>query len=362
MKIRQLLKLSHADFAARKKTIAFSLLGAGLIFVILLTINFLANGAERIIMHESGKISEPVYLLLGLNTDSAGAAKRALATSLANGGELVAQVAPEQFPEDGDLSTLEILANLADFDLSKATIKPNQSFIEHDGIEELFQDFHVADLFFGGKVANYSPDSLGNYEPLNQAAATRPITLVRFPDPANAYKTYQTLSEERRSFPAIELLNNSYNSYIRFHTSDGLTTLLQVAFLIIAGVIAIGTYVYLLDQSMHSIVVYRALGANTFDLIIISLGYIIEVSLTLLLYVFLASLLIALIVSGLDASYLTKLLTDFYGFTPSNTLMIGFNMDTLWIILTILLTAPLSVLLTLDQFSIKRLSQKLKQD
>lgn len=362
MKIRQLLKLSHADFFARKKTIAFSLLGAGLIFVILLTINFLASGTERIIMHESGKISEPVYLLLGLNTDSAGAAKRALETSLANGGELVAQITPDQFSENNDQSTLEILADLADFDLSKATIAPNQYFLDFDNPEEFFRNFHASNLFLNGKVTSYDPITTKAQDNLLQAASTRPIVLVKFPSPASAYKTYQTLSEKRRSFPAIELFNNSYNSYIRFHTSDGLTTILQIAFLIIAGVIAIGTYVYLLDQSMHSMVVYRALGANTFDLIIISLGYIIEVSLALLLYVFLASLLIALIVSGLDASYLTKLLTDFYGFAPSNTLMIGFNMDTLWMILTILLTAPLSVLLTLDQFSIKRLSQKLKQD
>ncbi len=331
--------------------------------MILLTLAFLAQGAENLVMREAGKTTDgAVYLAINI---PAGNTERVMNRVLQNGGELVAQVTAQQTEEFS--TPLELFSNLAKVEVNPHLLE-NASGYKFSYKEFLsssdssfFENFHAANLFFGG-VASYYPPYQNDMEALRKQLEETQIYLVKFPDVKTAYDVRQIFSKNKVNFAYEEIFSNALTSYAFYKSSDGLMTFLQIAGIVIATVIAIGTYVYLLDQSMRSAVVYRALGANTFDLFLIALGYIVEVGLTIMLSVLITSLLIALAFSGVEASYLSELFMKFYGYAPTHTILIGFNQSILWMLLTIVLAAPVSLILTLDQFSTKRLSRKLKQE
>lgn len=361
MKLLQLLKLSHADFLARRKVITLSVLAASVPFVIFLLINFLAAGVERVMLNETGKASDgAVYLMISSNNP-----KRELETVFRYRGELISQITSEQAAQYDSLT--DFMANLPAVPVNRHLLTKAEEanglgveFMPWDSTMGLFKDFHLTNVFLSSIATYYLP--FHDLDDLQAQLKKQAHYIVKFPNMQSAYKAYATRCKKVSSCSYQELTDNAFRSYVNFHSNEDFLLLLEVVFMFIAAVIAIGTYVYLLDQSMHTMVIYRALGANTVDLFIIALGFIIEVSLCVIISSLAIALLLALIISGVDAGRITKLFTDFYGYAPDNTILIGFNLQIIWIILVIFLTAPLSLILTLDQFSVKRLSRKLKRD
>lgn len=358
MKLFRLIKLGNADFKARRKIVINTTIAASIPFVILFTINLTLNGIENVLLRESGRVTNDEVILtvsgarprenIGENEENN------TLTSLVKqyGGEIISEIEAEYAARYAKPMTY--LANLAQIDLSKITLRPNEGIIDPS-----LENFHLVDLMLDG--IRYAPPSY-NTADLVENLAEQQMFLVKFPSVSKAYEYIKYIQDNYLKIGVNEPFSNLLNIYTNFRSIDRQLVILQVIFVIVAIIIVISSYVYLLDQNMHSMVVYRALGASTWDLLMISLTYLLEVGLCIVICSLVLSSIFALIFSWASASYLTDTLTNFYNYRPTSVLLLGWSLDMLIVRLTILVAAPISLLLMLDQFSTQSLTKKLKRE
>ncbi len=347
MKLFQLIKLGHADFVAQRKVVTFSVLAASLPLIILIGLALTVTGLEQILIRASSPATDgQVVLALATAKDSAQVAQPVTEY----GGQMVAEMslaATVDFPTVSDY-----MAELAQVDRDKVAMGAGRQFVDSAQTE-----FHLLDLLLDGIYARYPDDYY--YQALAQADESGSnLFLVKFPNPAAAYEYYQYVTEHGLRIGITEPFSNLLNIYQTFeHT---LLKVTQTIFLIIIIIIIIATYVYLLDQNLHSMIIYRTLGGTTGDLLIISLTYLIEVGICIIITSLIGGMILALIFSGINAEYLTGLMANFYYQAPTSVLMLGFSPDILFFIMAVLAAAPISLLLMLDQFSINNMMKRLK--
>lgn len=356
MKLAKLLKLSHAEFVTRRKTIAMSAIAAGIPFVILLMLSMIATGVKNIFLDYSGRpTGNAVYLAVDISKE--------LDTTRyieENHGEIIGEVTPEETEKYA--TPTELFAKMAGMSDEQVAMAPAERLLEDKEWYD-FDQIKCIDIFLSN-IWGYRAPFQDEMSYLEASLTADRVMLVRFPDVADAYNYTRELmrwgghiSTQRVYYDEVFTnLLGVYSSY------QGGNDILMTAGLVIAGIIMIGTYVYLLDKELHTMVVYRALGASVKDLIVISLGYLIEIGIATMLFVVAASVLGVLIFSGVNAGYFGGLLREFYHIESPRVILLGWNMDVVKAMLTILGAAPVSLVLTLDQFSTKKLSQKLKRD
>lgn len=355
MKLLQLLKLSNAEFVTRRKTIIFSILAAGVPFIIILMISLVWHGVGKIFLEYSSRPTNgEIYMVLSAKGD-------ADITKFVgeNRGEILGEVTKELAAKYE--TPTEMLAEMAGLSPEQVAMAPGETLIEGREWYEI-TEVKPLDLILSS-VYGYRPPFWDEMVNLQSHLARGRVMLVKFPSLEDAYN-YKQMRARRdmysgRSVGYDEAFTNALDIYTTFQRGN--STLLVIG-LVIAGIIMIGTFVYLIDQELHSMVVYRALGASVKDLLVIALGYLLEIGVAMAAFVVLASVVGVLIFSGMNAGYLGGLLEEFYGITSPKTLLLGWNWDILWVVATILAAVPVSLLLTLDQFSVRRLSQKLKRD
>lgn len=355
MKLIQLLKLSHAEFVARRKTITFSVLAAGVPFIIILTMSLIWHGAGNIFLKYSSRPTDgAVYLAITADKD-----RDIMKFVGENHGEFLGEVTEED--TDKYETPTEILAAMAGLSAEKLAMAPGETLL--DGVE-WYEITQVKPIDFAlSSMSGYNAPFWDDMVNLQAILKTQRVIFVRFPTVEDAYNYIHTIAEQWKYSSGMpqhaEAFTNLSSTYATYKRGSSLPLAIG---LVIAGIIMIGTFVYLLDQELHSVVIYRALGASVKDLLVITLGYLLEIGLAMVIFVLSVSIIGVLIFSGVNASYLGGLLEEFYRVTSPKVLLLGWNMDILWVALTIILAAPVSLLLTLDQFSVKKLSQKLKRD
>lgn len=348
MRLCRLLKLSHAEFLARRKVITLSVLAAGIPLAILLMINLIAAGTARIAMDYAGRPTDgAVYFLL---TDNSGDPTRYVQE---NHGEVIQQITEEDL--ENYSTPLMMLADLAGLSPEQVELIPSSFSINYD-----LQNFNLAN-FFLDKIPAYQLPFDNDMDLLKMSLANAQIALVKFPDVKTAFSCSQELAQHHSNVSRSEVFSNLYNIYVNFRTENTSTKILSIAALVIAIIIIVATFVYLLDQNLHAMVVYRALGASSKDLLVISLGYLLEISLALLIYVVVLAIVGASIFSMINFNYVGEFFRQVYHVAQPEVWLVGWNQMVLWVSLAVLLSAPVSLLLMLDQFSVKRLSQRLKQ-
>lgn len=355
MKLLQLLKLSHAECVARRKTIAFSIVAASVPFVVVLMISLIWRGVGEIFLEYSSRPTDgAVYMVLEAAKDA-----DILKFVGENRGELVGEVT-EEMAEKYETPT-ELLAEMAGISPEKAAMAPGEVLIEEREWYEMTQ-MKPIDLALTS-IYGYYPPYRDRIETLRAALTVDRVVLVKFPTLEDAYNYKKALAEYNvhtsHDISSDEAFTNSFDIYRTFMRGSSLPLIIG---LVIAGIIMIGTYVYLLDQELHAMVVYRALGASVKDLLIIAVGYLVEIGIIMAAFVIVASAIGVVIFSGMNAGHLGGLLEEYYKISGPKTMLLGWNWDIAWVALTILVAVPVSLLLTLDQFSVKRLSQKLKRD
>ncbi len=355
MKLLQLLKLSHAELIMRRKTITMSVLAASVPLVIILMVSLVWCGVGNICLSYSNRPTDgKVYLVLeaekGVNM---------LKLIDTYHGEVIGKVTGEKL--DQYESPVQMLATMAGLGAEKVALAPGETFLE--GIE-WYEITKVKPIdFVLSSVYGYRAPFRDRMGDLRAVLSTDQVALVKFESLEEAYQYRQALRDRNmHSGKYIDVTEAFTNALTIYETFKHGSNILLIIGLVISGIILIGTFVYLLDQELHSMVVYRAIGASVGDLLVISLGYLLEIGLIMAGFVIIASTLGVLIFSGMNASYFGGLLTEFYGVDSPKVLLLGWNWDVLWVVVTILIAAPMSLLLTLDQFSVKKLSQKLKQD
>lgn len=353
MKLFQLIKLGNADFRARRKTVIHTVLAASIPFVVLFVINLTLAGLENVLLRESGRVTHDEVFLVVSGAKYEDSVNNKTTTLIKEfGGEIVSEL--EANYAERYAKPMTYLASLAEVDLSKITMQA-ESFI----VNPTPDDFHVLDLVMDGIM--YRPPNY-NTEDLVESLKESNMYLVKFANVAEAYKFGKYIQDNYLSVGYNEPFSNLLNIYSNFRRIDRQTKIFQIAFVVVAIIIVISSYVYLLDQNVHAMVVYRALGANTRDLLVISLTYLLEVGFCIIACSLMVSSVLALIFSWISAEHLTGVMTSFYNYEPTSVLLWGWSLDMLIVRLTILAAAPVSLLLTLDQFSVQSLMRKLKKE
>lgn len=198
----------------------------------------------------------------------------------------------------------------------------------------------------------------------------RKVMVAKFDDP---YKAAAFTSPDEERFGVKLYTDFHYNSQDLFGTTaltvDSfnmqrfLLIAVEILLLIVATLIVVFTFAHLIDQDAATVALYRAMGASTGDIYLIYFLYLVE----LCLLAIVAAIVIACVFIGLmvltSAGALAERLKAFYGldYLPKIT-MFRLNGAFWFILVVIMMVAPLSLLLTMRRFSAKHIAKKLKED
>ncbi len=234
-----------------------------------------------------------------------------------------------------------------------------------------------------GKVTDYI-DSMaqakvegGGYEDVAQVLEAWPpekyyIAVFDSYDDAVAYYNnaygdnspkYVQIDEKKYSILNMDIFGRVIYLELDFDNLQFMLTAIEVLFIVIAILIATFTFAHLIDQDAATVALYRAMGASTGNIYLIYFLYLVE----LCLLAVLSCILIALIIVGVmwlcNASALAERLKEYYILKDLPKVnLFGFNGMFFWIIGSIMIIAPISLLLTMRRFSAKHIAKKLKED
>ena len=194
------------------------------------------------------------------------------------------------------------------------------------------------------------------------------LPIIRFSNLEAAYEYYENenCNLERNlgrcsSYTVAELVGN------RLQTKDALETVYLffryggLVLLLIAVAISVATFIRLLSENARSIALYRSLGASGLDILFIHFSYLVELCLITVLFAVILGADIATMISLKDAELLSGILTSIYSRSVDSGILIGLSFEVTEIVLAVLATAPLCLILTLDQLSSKNLAKKIKE-
>lgn len=148
-----------------------------------------------------------------------------------------------------------------------------------------------------------------------------------------------------------------------FDNLEFMLTAIEVLFIVIAILIATFTFAHLIDSDVATLALYHSLGASSGNIYFIYFLYLVE----LCMFAVLSCILIAFIIVGVmwvfNASALAERLKEYYTLKDLPKVnLFGFNNLFFWIIGSIIIIAPISLLLTLRRFSAKHITKQLKED
>ncbi len=236
-----------------------------------------------------------------------------------------------------------------------------------------------------GKVADYLNSIAqakvedGTYEDITQAFEAWPpemryIAVFDNYDDAVAYyydaygnnsnsPKYVQIDEKKYSILNMDIFGRVIYIRLDFDNLQFMLTAIEVLFIVIAILIATFTFVHLIDQDAATVALYRSLGASTGNIYLIYFLYLVE----LCLLAVLSCIMIAFVFSGAmwlcNAGALAERLKEYYILKDLPKVnLFGFNNAFFGIIGSIMLVAPISLLLTLRHFSAKHIAKKLKED
>ncbi len=145
------------------------------------------------------------------------------------------------------------------------------------------------------------------------------------------------------------LSNSSFDNRISLHESSkiawGVLDIATTVIIVIVAIIMLFTFIKVLGDQSSQIRLYRSLGASTFDLYLIYGAYLLEVCLYAIGFMFLLGLAISALMSFLNASAFSDILTIAYGQTFSwPKILIGWNSLLIKLVNAMLIVAGLSLL------------------
>jgi len=195
------------------------------------------------------------------------------------------------------------------------------------------------------------------------------VTIVRFSDLESAYDYFsksdaKSLHYDTDDYQIVELFSNqvSVYRYFRSKTKDFVRPVSIVLMAVSAFILAF-TMAHLIASSTKTFVLYRSIGASKGQLLLIYFVYLIELCIRAAVFAIVFALVVSGIMTGFAWHYLIEQLTAFYPNAPNFwPILIGINWRCLETIACMFIAAPISFLLCLDQFSSKKIAQKLKGD
>lgn len=195
--------------------------------------------------------------------------------------------------------------------------------------------------------------------------------VVRFSDPYRAANFVGTDEEalgvniytSGYHYGAQDIFGTTVAAVQSFNRLRAILIATEVLLLIVAVIVAVMTFVHLIDSDAATVALYRAMGASTDEIYVIYLLYLVE----LCLLAMAATIMIAMLFVGgmalTSAGALAVRLQEFYNLCDlPKVIFCLFNRAFWWILAMILVIAPLSLFFTLRRFSPKHIAKKLKED
>ncbi len=179
----------------------------------------------------------------------------------------------------------------------------------------------------------------------------------------NIPKDIETLDGTKFSLYDEEIFSSVISAQLGTRNLRLNLVLIEILFIIVAVIIAALTFAHLIDQDAATIALYRSLGASRADIYLIYFLYLLELCLLAVAACIGLALILVLIIWLFNASPLATRLQAYYMLSMApKVILFGFNGIFWWIILAIILLAPITLLLTLSNFSAKHIAKKLKED
>lgn len=302
MKLRDIYRLAHREYAAYKTRSVATIITVGALFGLLLGILFVMQGLENVTLRYAGETTDGwIYLA---------------------------------------------------------------NFYEDRGVDDSFIRQRIER--YGGTVVTLSAqqqEQLGGELPQNIIVA-RFQKLKSANDYVNHKDDVRELGYDAKKYIIEELFSNQLSVYSYFQDKNrALIRPVSIVLVIVSAFILAFTMAHLIASNTKTFVLYRSMGAAKKQLFSIYSMYLMEMCFWAMRFAIILGLLISGLATGLGWSYLTEQLAQHYPQTTGHPIiLIGLNWRCAETILCMYLAAPISFLLCLDQFSNKKIAQKLKGD
>lgn len=262
------------------------------------------------------------------------------------------------------LAILFIMQGLENVTMRYASNKTN-------GIIYLVSDYKDRGLIlerisnYGGEITtltNEQKAEIGEEIPVS-------FVLAKFDNLENAYRYYsktdaKELHYNTDNYEILELFSNQVRAYRYFREKNrSFVRPASIVLMIVSAFILAFTMAHLIASSTKTFVLYRSIGASRVQLLIIYFVYLMELCVRAAIFAICLGLVLAAIMTGVGWNYLLERLIEVYPNVPEfPPILLGVNWQCFEVIVCMFLAAPVSFLLCLDQFSNKKIAQKLKGD
>lgn len=262
------------------------------------------------------------------------------------------------------LAILFIMQGLENVTMRYASNKTN-------GIIYLVSDYKDRGLIlerisnYGGEITtltNEQKAEIGEEIPVS-------FVLAKFDNLENAYRYYSKTDAKELHYNAddyeiLELFSNQVRAYRYFREKNrSFVRPASIVLMIVSAFILAFTMAHLIASSTKTFVLYRSIGASRVQLLIIYFVYLMELCVRAAIFAICLGLVLAAIMTGVGWNYLLERLIEVYPNVPEfPPILLGVNWQCFEVIVCMFLAAPVSFLLCLDQFSNKKIAQKLKGD
>lgn len=215
--------------------------------------------------------------------------------------------------------------------------------------------------YYGGELREVNPDDL-------DSLGFIPQYMVVFRNYAQTYEYYRLADDQQFNYSPqhynnTELYTNQMSVYDYFYRLKHHLRPLVIVLMIAAILILTFTTAHLIAESGQSITLYRSLGASRWQIFAIYLAYLLELCLYAALFAIIIALLLAGLATGISWQYLQTTLTEFYPLASTHLpILLGVNWSYFGIIAAMFLAAPGAFLLSIDQFSSKKIALRLKEN
>lgn len=193
--------------------------------------------------------------------------------------------------------------------------------------------------------------------------------VAEFDDLKNAYEYFDRvdageLGYKASAYEIVEVGGNQVDVYGYFRTKErDFVRPVSIVLVAVAAFILAFTMAHLLTSNAKTFVLYRTVGASKGQILLIYFMYLLGLCARAAVFAVILALVLAGIMTGAGWNYLTDALADFYPTAPQIVpILIGVNWRCVEVILWMFATVPVAFLLCFDQFSDRKMVQRLKGD
>lgn len=213
----------------------------------------------------------------------------------------------------------------------------------------------------------------GVAEQKNVDIETIGFVFAEFPSLKTAYNYYRDeanyCSEFNRftgncgrhyQYQTIATISDPIITYDNLQTIWQIFKIIAAVLAIIALVIAVATYVRIIDKDIKVSSLYRVMGATSSQVRLVYLTYLFLLSVLAIMFAVLVGLILAIILSLVNQAALQEVFTLGFGVAPAYIWLVGWNSIFWYLVISLVLAAILALVLCHGQFQGKKLAKTLR--